>query len=308
MRRLGLLLAGRPGQRAAPVVGLPAAEWGSGWPGSRRRWTSRPAGARCSRGAPWFPPVMAATESWPPNLAKATALLHPRGRGRGAGRGRAAAAVRRRGLRPGHQRAPGQGGVVGRDRPGAAAGRHVLLPARRPGQRRGAGRVLARPAACRGARGRRIPTGPAAGAAAAGLDVVGTCGPSGWRMEFHDVGAVVYFLRKVIWMVPGFSVEAVSRPARRTRRPHPRGTAVVRRALDSTPHRGSPRLPQWRTGRVGCADTWTHVGPASGRVRVVGITLHEGPGDYDLCPVCFWRTRVNNCDGRCWRMGRTASV
>ncbi len=28
------------------------------------------------------------------------------------------------------------------------------------------------------------------------------------RMEFHDVGAVVWFLRKVIWIVPGFTVEA----------------------------------------------------------------------------------------------------
>jgi hypothetical protein len=28
------------------------------------------------------------------------------------------------------------------------------------------------------------------------------------RIEFHDVGAVVWFLRKVIWMVPGFTVEA----------------------------------------------------------------------------------------------------
>lgn len=27
------------------------------------------------------------------------------------------------------------------------------------------------------------------------------------RVEFFDVGAVVYFLRKVIWTVPGFSVE-----------------------------------------------------------------------------------------------------
>ncbi|GAB3468185.1 class I SAM-dependent methyltransferase [Actinophytocola sediminis] len=26
------------------------------------------------------------------------------------------------------------------------------------------------------------------------------------RTEFHDIGAVVYFLRKVIWMVPGFTV------------------------------------------------------------------------------------------------------
>lgn len=28
------------------------------------------------------------------------------------------------------------------------------------------------------------------------------------RMEFHDIGAVVHFLRKVIWIVPDFSVEA----------------------------------------------------------------------------------------------------
>ncbi len=27
------------------------------------------------------------------------------------------------------------------------------------------------------------------------------------RIEFHDIGSVVYFLRKVIWMVPGFTVE-----------------------------------------------------------------------------------------------------
>ncbi len=26
-------------------------------------------------------------------------------------------------------------------------------------------------------------------------------------MEFFDIGAVIYFLRKVIWMVPGFTVD-----------------------------------------------------------------------------------------------------
>ena len=26
------------------------------------------------------------------------------------------------------------------------------------------------------------------------------------RLEFHDIGAVIYFLRKVIWTIPGFSV------------------------------------------------------------------------------------------------------
>ncbi len=28
------------------------------------------------------------------------------------------------------------------------------------------------------------------------------------RIEFRDIGAVVWFLRKVIWMVPGFTVDA----------------------------------------------------------------------------------------------------
>jgi hypothetical protein len=27
------------------------------------------------------------------------------------------------------------------------------------------------------------------------------------RTEFHDVGAVIYFLRLVVWIVPGFTVE-----------------------------------------------------------------------------------------------------
>ena len=42
-------------------------------------------------------------------------------------------------------------------------------------------------------------------AEAAGLEVV-DLRTARLRMEFHDVGAVVYFLRKVIWLVPGFTV------------------------------------------------------------------------------------------------------
>jgi hypothetical protein len=40
----------------------------------------------------------------------------------------------------------------------------------------------------------------------AGLDVVDLRSVR-LRMEFHDIGAVVYFLRKVIWIVPGFTVD-----------------------------------------------------------------------------------------------------
>ena len=43
-------------------------------------------------------------------------------------------------------------------------------------------------------------------AEAAGLDVVGLR-QEALRMEFDDIAAVVHFLRKVIWIVPGFSVD-----------------------------------------------------------------------------------------------------
>ena len=38
-------------------------------------------------------------------------------------------------------------------------------------------------------------------------------------MEFFDVGAVVYLLRKVVWLVPGFTVD---RFRDRLRQPHDR--------------------------------------------------------------------------------------
>lgn len=44
-----------------------------------------------------------------------------------------------------------------------------------------------------------------AGARAAGLDVV-DLRTAELKMEFSDIGAVVYFLRKVIWFVPDFTV------------------------------------------------------------------------------------------------------
>ncbi|EST32149.1 hypothetical protein M878_15425 [Streptomyces roseochromogenus subsp. oscitans DS 12.976] len=30
-------------------------------------------------------------------------------------------------------------------------------------------------------------------------------------MEFHDIAAFVHFLRKVVWMVPGFTAQAYER-------------------------------------------------------------------------------------------------
>jgi SAM-dependent methyltransferase len=53
----------------------------------------------------------------------------------------------------------------------------------------------------------RRPDRAVAAATAAGLDMVGMRAEA-LRMEFFDVAAVIVFLRKVIWTVPGFTVEA----------------------------------------------------------------------------------------------------
>ncbi|WP_439386501.1 methyltransferase domain-containing protein [Amycolatopsis lexingtonensis] len=55
-------------------------------------------------------------------------------------------------------------------------------------------------------RSSRDPSHAVAAAKAAGFEVVDLRSES-LRTEFFDIGAVVYFLRKVIWMVPGFTVE-----------------------------------------------------------------------------------------------------
>ncbi|MEU0966914.1 methyltransferase domain-containing protein [Streptomyces sp. NPDC005917] len=55
------------------------------------------------------------------------------------------------------------------------------------------------------ARGGRHPDRERAGAEAAGLEIVGLRAER-LRMEFYDIAAVVHFLRKVVWMVPGFTV------------------------------------------------------------------------------------------------------
>jgi SAM-dependent methyltransferase len=57
------------------------------------------------------------------------------------------------------------------------------------------------------ARAGRHPDGERADAEAAGLEVADLRAER-LRMEFYDIAAVVHFLRKVVWMVPGFTVEA----------------------------------------------------------------------------------------------------
>ncbi|MFB7873725.1 class I SAM-dependent methyltransferase [Nocardia sp. NPDC056064] len=153
--------------------------------------------------APSFPATAVATESWPPNVARATRLLHPRG-----------VVV-----------------VADPDEPPLPFGDEAfdLVTSRHPATiwweeitrvLRHGGTYFAQhvgpasafeliefflgpqPAARRG----RHPEDEAAAAVAAGLRIV-DLRTARLRIEINDVAAAVYLLRKVIWWVPGFSVE-----------------------------------------------------------------------------------------------------
>ena len=155
--------------------------------------------------APTLPRLLVATEGWPPNVTAATELLHPRGVA-----------------------------VVAHDDdsplPFADAAfdlvtsRHPVVPrwaeiARvlRPG-----GTYLAQhvgPASVfelveyflgpqpEDVRRGRDPQDEVAAAREAELELVDLRAER-LRIEFQDVGAVVWFLRKVVWMAPGFTVDA----------------------------------------------------------------------------------------------------
>ena len=152
------------------------------------------------------PPMMvAATEGWPPNVAKATALLRSRGvvvvaAAEDAPLPFADAAfdlvLSRHPVRahwPEIARVLRPGGTYFAQHVGPRSAvelvEHFLGP---------------QPEDVSGA---RDPERERAGAEAAGLEVVGLRAER-LRMEFHDIAAVVHFLRKVIWMVPDFTVEA----------------------------------------------------------------------------------------------------
>ncbi|MER5307767.1 class I SAM-dependent methyltransferase [Streptomyces sp. NPDC002773] len=161
-------------------------------------------GGEVLAGVPTLPPLVAATESWPPNVVKATRLLHPLG-----------VVV-----------------VADEDEPplpfadeafDLVVSRHPvtvwwdeIARVLRPGgtyfsQQVGPASVFElveyflgpQPQEVRRA---RHPDEARRAAEAAGLQVVDLRSES-LRTEFHDIGAVVYFLRKVIWMVPGFTVD-----------------------------------------------------------------------------------------------------
>ncbi|MGW2748167.1 methyltransferase domain-containing protein [Streptomyces sp. NPDC001450] len=151
------------------------------------------------------PGLVAATEGWSPNVAKATALLRPRG----------VVVV----AAPDDAPLPFADGAFD-----LVLSRHPVRPdwteiARvlRPGgayfaQHVGPSSVFELVEYFLGrqpdeVRGGRDPERERKDAEAAGLEVVDLRAER-LRMEFHDIAAVVHFLRKVVWMVPDFTVEA----------------------------------------------------------------------------------------------------
>ena len=161
-------------------------------------------GGEVLAGAATFPPTMAATESWPPNAALATKRLHPRG-----------VVV-----------------VVTSDEPrlpfadeafDLVTSRHPIsvrwgeiARVLRPGgtyfaQQIGPATVSELVEYFIGPQPQKWaefhPDTQRAQAQAAGLQIV-DMRMERLRVEFFDVGAVIYFLRKVIWTVPDFTVDA----------------------------------------------------------------------------------------------------
>jgi len=154
--------------------------------------------------APKLPPLTVATEGWPPNVTKATALLHPRG----------AAVVA----------SPEDAPLPFADEAfDLVTSRHPvqtywteIARVLRPGgtyfsQQIGPASVVELVEYFLGPQPEEVKNGrhpdrARAAAEAAGLDIVDLRAER-LRIEFYDIGAVVHFLRKVIWMVPGFTAD-----------------------------------------------------------------------------------------------------
>ncbi|MDR6971596.1 methyltransferase domain-containing protein [Leifsonia shinshuensis] len=151
-----------------------------------------------------FPPTAVVTESWPPNVVKATRLLHPRG-----------VVVVHDPDEPPLPFADGAFDLVTSRHP-ATIWWDELARVLAPGgtyfaQHVGPASAFELieffmgplPEARRG----RHHDDEADAARRAGLDVV-DLRTARTRIEIYDIAAVVYLLRKVIWWVPGFTVDA----------------------------------------------------------------------------------------------------
>jgi SAM-dependent methyltransferase len=154
-------------------------------------------------GCPALPPLTVATESWPPNVAKAAALLRPRG-----------AAVVATSAEPPLPFGDAVFDLVSSRHPVTTWWTEIARVLRPGGtyfsQQVGPASVFELVEFFRGpqpasVRANRHSGQAAAAASAAGLEVTDLRSES-LRTEFADIGAVVYFLRKVVWLVPGFTV------------------------------------------------------------------------------------------------------
>lgn len=151
-----------------------------------------------------YPPTAVATESWPPNIAKATAELHPRGVVVVASPDEPPLPFANNAFDLVTSRHPATiwwdeivrilqpGGTYFAQHVGPASAfeliEHFLGP-----QPEG--------------RHRRHPHNETTAAEAAGLQIV-DYREARLRIEIFDIAAVVYLLRKLIWWVPGFTVGA----------------------------------------------------------------------------------------------------
>ncbi|GLB84208.1 hypothetical protein Mkiyose1665_15660 [Mycobacterium kiyosense] len=160
-------------------------------------------GGEVLAGAPKFPPTMAAVESWPPNAALATQRLHPRG----------VVVV----VTPPESPLPFADeafDLVTSRHPNTVWWNEIARVLRPGGtylaQHIGPGTaselvehfIGPQPEAW----ARRHPDNERDQAHKAGLQVV-ELRHERLRQEFFDIGAVIYFLRKVIWAVPDFTVD-----------------------------------------------------------------------------------------------------
>ena len=199
----------------------------------RPRSTSRPGGVRC------WPPwrgrraLLVATESWPPNVAVARAGLRPLG-----------AHVVAVADAPTLPFADASFDLVVSRHPVVVLWdeiARVLRPGGTylsqqigPGSNRELTDFMMGPQPVNPG---RSPERARAAAAAAGLEVV-DLRACALRVEFFDVAAVVHFLRKVHWTVPGFTPEAYDAPAARHARAHS-ARRCVRLHGATTLHRGA---------------------------------------------------------------------
>jgi SAM-dependent methyltransferase len=160
-------------------------------------------GGEVLAGVPRRAPLTVATEGWPPNVAKATRLLHPLG-----------TAVVADADEPPLPFADGAFDLVVSRHPVRAWWSEIARVLAPGGtylsQQVGPASVFEVVEFFLGpqpeeVRRSRHPEDARAEAEAAGLEVVDLRFER-LRTEFFDVGAVVYFLRKVVWMVPGFTV------------------------------------------------------------------------------------------------------